>query len=72
MEISGSKAFIGSYSKGPSLNLQENRSYQANPSCIGTERFKTREAHFPIWSNQRTGMQRATVGKSGCEVASQS
>ena len=36
MEISGSKAFIGSYSKGPSLNLRENRAYQANPSYTGT------------------------------------
>ena len=36
MEISGSKAFIGSYAKGPSLSLQENRAYQANPSYIGT------------------------------------
>ena len=33
MEISGSKAFIGSYSNGPSLNVRENR---ANPSYIGT------------------------------------
>ena len=35
MEISGPKVFIGSYSKGPSLNLLENRAYQANPSYIG-------------------------------------
>ena len=36
MEISGSKAFIGSYSKGPSLNLRENRAYKANLSYIRT------------------------------------
>ena len=36
MEISGSKAFIGSYSKCPFLNLREKRAYQANPSYIGT------------------------------------
>ena len=36
MEISESKAFIGSYSKGPSLNLQENR---ANPLFIGDNKL---------------------------------
>ena len=35
------------------------------------ERFKTRAAHFPIWRDGRTGMQRATLGKSGSETASQ-
>ena len=38
---------------------------------IGSERFKTRAAHFPIWRDGRTGMQRATLGKSGSEAASQ-
>ena len=36
-----------------------------------SERFKTRAAHFPIWRDERTGMQRATLGKSGSEAASQ-
>ena len=35
------------------------------------ERFKTRAAHFPIQRDGRTGMQRATLGKSGSEAASQ-
>ena len=34
------------------------------------ERFKTRAAHFHILRDERTGMQRETVGKSGCEAAS--
>ena len=33
--------------------------------------MKTRAAHFPIWRNERTGMQRATLGKSGSEAAQQ-
>ena len=36
MEISGSKAFIGSYSKGPSIHLRENRAHQSNLSYNGT------------------------------------
>ena len=36
------------------------------------ERFKTRAAHFPIQCDERTGMQQATLGKSGSETASQS
>ena len=36
-----------------------------------SERFKTRATHFPIQRNGRTGMQRATLGKSGSEAASQ-
>ena len=36
-----------------------------------SERFKTRAAHFPIWRNEETGMQRATLGKSGSKTASQ-
>ena len=35
------------------------------------ERFKTRAAHFPVWRDGRTGMQRATFGISGSEAASQ-
>ena len=35
------------------------------------ERFKTRAAHIPIKRDGRTGMQRATLGKSGSEAASQ-
>ena len=35
------------------------------------ERFKTRAAHFPIKRDGRTGMQRANLGKSGSEAASQ-
>ena len=35
------------------------------------ERFKTREAHFPIQRGGRTGLQRATLGKSSSEAASQ-
>ena len=35
------------------------------------ERFKTRAAHFPIQRDGRTGMQRANLGKSGSEAASQ-
>ena len=31
---------------------------------------KTRAAHFPIWRDERTGMQWATLGKSGSETAS--
>ena len=34
------------------------------------EHFKTRVAHFPMQRDERTGIQRATVGKSGCEAAS--
>ena len=36
-----------------------------------SERFKTRAAHFPKKRDGRTGMQRATLGKSGSEAASQ-
>ena len=28
-------------------------------------------AHFPIWRDEKAGMQRATLGKSGSETASQ-
>ena len=38
---------------------------------ISPERFKTRAAHFPILRNRRTGMQRATFGKSGSKAALQ-
>ena len=37
---------------------------------IEPERFKTRAAHFPVQRDGRTGMQRATLGKSGSETAS--
>ena len=40
-------------------------------SCIKAERFKTRAAHFPIWHDEQTGMQRPTLGKSGSKAASQ-
>ena len=40
-------------------------------SSIGSERFKTRAGHFPIWRDERTGMQRATLGKSSSEAVSQ-
>ena len=33
--------------------------------------FKTRAAHFPILRDERTGMQGATLGKSGSRTASQ-
>ena len=33
------------------------------------EHFKTRAAHFPIKRDERTGMQQATLGKSGSEKA---
>ena len=32
------------------------------------ERFKTRAAHFPVQRDERTGMQRASLGKSGSEA----
>ena len=35
-----------------------------------SERFKTRATHFPILRHERTGMQQATLGKSGSEAAS--
>ena len=35
------------------------------PEC-----FKTRGAYFPVKGDERTGMQRATLGKSGTEAAS--
>ena len=35
------------------------------------ERFKTRAAHFPKKRDERTGMQQATLGKSGSKTASQ-
>ena len=38
---------------------------------VESERFKTRAAHFPLLRNERTGMQRATLGKSGSEASSQ-
>ena len=37
----------------------------------GADRAKTRAAHFPGQRDGRTGMQRATLGKSGSEAASQ-
>ena len=40
-------------------------------SSIGSEQFKTWVAHFPRLCNGRTGMQWATLGKSGSEAASQ-
>ena len=36
---------------------------------MSSERFKTRSAHFPKWPDESTGMQRATLGKSGSEEA---
>ena len=35
------------------------------------ERFKIRAAHFPTQRNERTGMQRTTLGKSSSKTASQ-
>ena len=35
-------------------------------------RFKTRGRTFPIQRDEKTGMQRATLGKNGSEAASQS
>ena len=48
--------------------------HSLNSTCskIKAERFKTRAAHFPIWLDERTGgVQRATLGKSGSDKASQ-
>ena len=36
-----------------------------------SERFKTRATHFPMQRDGRSGMQRATLGKSGSEAVSQ-
>ena len=36
-----------------------------------SEHFKTRAAHFPKKRDERTGMQRAALGKSGSKAASQ-
>ena len=44
---------------------------QALSALIHPERFKTRAVHFPIQRDQRTDMQRATLGKSGSKTASQ-
>ena len=38
---------------------------------VQPERFKTWAAHFPKKRDGRTGMQRATLGKSGSEAAPQ-
>ena len=38
---------------------------------VQTERFKIRAAHFLYSGYGRTGMQRATLGKSGSEAAQQ-
>ena len=38
-------------------------------SSVLPEHFKTRAAHFTIQRDGRTGMQRATLGKSGSEAA---
>ena len=35
-----------------------------------SECFKTRAEHFPTQRDERTGMQQATLGKSGFEAAS--
>ena len=37
-------------------------------SSVRAERFKTRAGHFPIQHDERTGIQRATLGKSGSEA----
>ena len=39
--------------------------------CVIPKRSKTRAAHFAILRDERTGMYRATLGKSGSEKASQ-
>ena len=39
-------------------------------ALLSPERFKARAAHFPMQRDERTGMERATVGKSSCEAAS--
>ena len=36
---------------------------------IQPERFKTRAAHIPIPRDERSGMQRATLGKSCSDAA---
>ena len=36
---------------------------------VSPERFKTRAAHFPIQRDEKTGMQRAILDKSGSEAA---
>ena len=38
--------------------------------CLEPERFKTRAAHFSIQRDERTGMQRATLSKSGSDANS--
>ena len=46
---------------------------ETNPaiSRVQPECFKTRAVHFPIWRDERTSMQRATLSKSGSKTASQ-
>ena len=46
-------------------------SYSHSYHSIKPGRFKTRDADFPIQRDETTGMQRATLGKSGSETASQ-
>ena len=54
---------------------QKTSEFSERPENIVTEtfaepkRFKTRAAHFPILRDERTGMQRATLGKSDSEAA---
>ena len=42
-----------------------------NWNKVPPERFKTRAAYFPIWHDERTGMQWTTLGKTGSEAAPQ-
>ena len=41
-------------------------------SSLRPGRIKTVAAHFPVQCDERTGMQQATLGKSGSDAASQS
>ena len=52
MEISGSMVFIVFYSKGPSLNLQENSSGKGPGTLFRKRSFKTLKTVFITQSSQ--------------------
>ena len=53
------------------LTTQRNGFRKNSCAVDEPEYFKTRATHFPIQPDGRTGMQRATLGKSSSEAASQ-
>ena len=53
------------------LSSETSPPFAGNSLLVIPEPFKAQAAHFPTYRDGKTGMQRATLGKSGSEAALQ-